>query len=137
MLSAQVGKLLSSCVRTGAANITAPVRQGAIKAGAALFAGLLAIAAFGCVTAAIWIFAVPYVGLAGGALIAAAYLLFAGLAVVGMVAWIIQKQTRPIAPNPAEQISPIINQLFKEQKGTLLVAALVAGIMAADNQRKR
>ena len=136
MLGDQVGKLLSSFVRSGAANMAAPVRHGAIKAAAAVFAGLLALAAMGTVAFAIWIFAMPYTGAASAALIAAAYLLLAGLVVIGIAAWAIQPEVKPIAANPAQQIPLVMNQFIKEQSGALLVAALVAGMMAADNQRK-
>ena len=76
----------------------------------------------------------PYLGAAGAALIAAAYLLLAGLGVIGIAAWTASK---PIAANPATQTPLIMNQLFIEQKATLLMAALVAGMMAAESQRKR
>lgn len=137
MLGAQVGKLLSSYIRSGVATVAAPVRHGAIKAGAAVVAGLLVMAAIGCVAAAIWIYSVPYQGAAGAALIAAAFLLCAGLAVVGIASLAVRREAPPIVINSTQQVPLIINQLVKEQKGTLLVAALVAGMMAAENQRKR
>ena len=137
MLGDQVGKLLSSFVRSGAANMAAPVRHGAIKAAAAIFAGLLALAAMATVAFSTWIFAMPYTGAAGAALVAAAYLLLAGLAVIGIAAWTIGNEMKPVAANPTQQIPLIMNQFIKEQKGTLLVAALLAGMMAAENQRKR
>ena len=137
MLVAQVGKLLGLCVRNGAATIAVPIRREAMKAGAALVAVLLALAAAGCVAAAIWIFAVPYVGSAGAALISSAYLLFAGLMTFLISTSVIKKETRPVAENLAAQTPLVMNQLFVEHKGTLLVAALVAGMMAAESQRKR
>ena len=137
MFGAEVGKLLGSCARSGAATIAVSVRREAIRAGAALVAGLLVLAAVGCVAAAIWIYAVPYVGLAGAALISAAYLLFAGLMTIWISASVLKKETRPVAANLAAQTPLVMNQLFVEHKGTLLVAALVAGMMAAESQRKR
>ena len=137
MLGDQVGKLLSSFVRSGAANMAAPVRHGAIKVAAAIFAGFLAFAAMGTVAFAVWIYATPYTGAAGAALIAAAYLLFAGLVVIVFAAWAVGNEVNPVAANSPKHIPLIMNQLIKEQKGTLLVAALVAGMMAAENQRKR
>lgn len=117
--------------------MAAPIRHGTIKAGAAVFAGLLAMAAIGCVAAAIWIFTVPYVGMAGAALITAAYLLLAGMVVMGIAVLIVQNEAKPVGANLNQQIPLIMNQLMKEQKGTLVAAALVAGMMAAENQRKR
>ncbi|MEP6828557.1 MAG: hypothetical protein ABJA10_10840 [Aestuariivirga sp.] len=117
--------------------MAAPVRQGAIKAGAAAAAGLLLLAAVGCVTAAIWIFAAPYLGAAGAALIVAAYLLLAGLGVIGIAAWNLRTVVGRTAATPASPAPLILNQLFVEQKGTLLMAALVAGMMAAESQHKR
>ena len=137
MLGDQVGKLLSSFVRSGAANMAAPIRHGAIKAAAAIFAGFLALAAMCTVAFAIWVYAIPYTGAAGAALIAAAYLLFAGLVVIGIAAWAVGNEVKPVTANSTQQIPLIMNQLIKEQKGTLLLAALVAGMMAAENQRKR
>lgn len=134
MTGAHLGALLNALAKNGVAKIAAPVRNSAIKAGAAIFAGLLALAAIGCVTTAIWIFAVPYLGAAGAALIAAAYLLLAGLGVIGIATW---TASTPIAANRATQTPLIMNQLFVEQKATLLMAALVAGMMAAESQRKR
>ena len=137
MLGAQVGKLLGLCVRSGAANIAVPIRREAIKAGVALIAVLLALASVGCVAAAIWMFAVPYVGSAGAALISAACLSFAGLLTIGISVLVLKKETKPVFGNLAAQTPLIMNQLFAEQKGALFVAALVAGMMAAESQRKR
>ena len=137
MTGAHIGTLLNGLASNGAAKMAAPIRQVAIKTAAALLVGFLVLAGIGCVTAAIWIFAVPYLGEAGAALIAAAYLLLAGLIVMGIAALVLKNRAKPVAANPVQQIPLIMNQFFSEQKGTLLMAALVAGVMAAESQRKR
>ena len=81
--------------------MAAPVRHGAIKA-AAIFVGLLILAAMGTVAFAICFYAVPYTGAAVAALIAAAYLLLAGLVLIGIAAWTSGNEVKPIAANSAE-----------------------------------
>ena len=137
MTGAQIGSLLNALAVSGAAKIAAPIRHSAIKAGAAIIAGHLALAGVGCITAAIWIFTVPYFGAAGAALTAAACLFLVGLLVIGIAAWTLRANSKPVAAVPKLQMPLILNQLFVEQKGALLVAALVAGMMAAQSQRKR
>ena len=85
----------------------------------------------------LWIFTAPYLSAAGAALISAAYLLLVGLIVVGIAAWNLRAASKPTATSNPTQTPLILNQLFVEQKGTLLMAALVAGMMAAESQRKR
>ena len=137
MIGAQLGVLLNMLAKNGVAKMAAPVRLGVIKVGTALAAGLLALAAIGCMAAAAWIFTEPRLGAAVAALVAAAFLLLAGLAVIGIAAWNIRPLAKPGIANTATQTPLILNQLFVEQKGTLLIAALVAGMMAAESQRKR
>ena len=57
MVGAHIGALLNTHAKNGASRMAAPIRHGAIEAGAALLAGFLALAGIGCVTAAVWIFA--------------------------------------------------------------------------------
>ncbi len=137
MLGSQIGNILISAARNGAANMVAPVRYGAIKACASISAALFFLAAIGCVTAAIWIYAIPYWGEAGAALLAGGFLFLVGMTVLGVGSIVLKQPVRPNGIRQTEQIPPILNQAFKDQKGAMLLAALVAGMVASESQRKR
>ena len=132
-ISAAIDLLLT---RVGAATVVAATRRTAIAALPAAAAALLAAAAIGCITAAIWIAAIPHVGMAGAALCAAAVL----LAGAGGMALIAHHLNRPIAPrvSPAPSADALVAEgirLFQNHKGVALAAALVAGLCAGNETK--
>jgi hypothetical protein len=107
---------------------------------AALCAGLgavLMLAALGSATAALWIFALPSLGPVGAPLAVAATLSTATL-VLATAAWlIVRHRRRRIAAATASQL--LLSEamrLFNEHKGAVLLAAVLAGMAAANGGRK-
>ena len=108
---------------------------------AALCASLAAvsvIAAGGCAAAALWLFAIPYVGAAGAPLVAAAGLLVFCVALMTVARGVLRYRRRAPSSTAAPGL-PLgeVLRLFSENKGTVLLAALVAGLVAGNNGRKR
>lgn len=137
MLGLQIGNMLNSVVRSGAENIAAPVRYGFIKVGVALAAGLFFLAAIGCATTAIWMYAIPYWGGPGAAAIAGLFLLLIGMSILGIGTLMLKQPMRRVAVRPTDQVPILMNQIFKDQKSAILLAALIAGMVASESQRKR
>lgn len=131
MIGAQTTALLNTIAKSGAANLATPIRRGAILFGVALIAGFLGVSALVCVGAALWFATAPYIGAAWAAMIAAAFLLAMAMIVFGVAMLTLRGKRKSIAEDPALQIAPILQKLLKEQKTTLLLGALIAGIAAA------
>lgn len=108
------------------------------------------IAAIGCAAAALWSYELPLQGPAGAALIVT--LAFVVLAIIlAVAAWIEVHQRRaakPPSPDLAEQAMKIgqqlshvlpsgdeIGRLVKDNAGTLVIAALVAGIVSGTSRK--
>jgi len=121
--------------RAGSAR-AATIRMSA----AALCAGLaamLVLAAFGCAATALWIAVLPALGPVGAPLVVAAGLSIVTL-IVAMLGWQIvrhgrQRSSVAVAP---EFLLSEATRFFSEHKGTVLLAALVAGMAAANGSRK-
>lgn len=98
------------------------------------------LAAIVCGAIAFWTFAVPYLGSLGAILVIAGVFLVACL----VLAWVAYTQTRSkpkppipaISPQSAEQLLAQGLQIFKEHKGAVLMAALVAGMMTGNAERR-
>jgi hypothetical protein len=97
------------------------------------------LAALACGGVALWIFAVPHLGAMGTALMIAGVLLLAGLAMAWTACAQLRSHARVPAPVPvppsAEQLLAQGLQLFKEHKGAVLLAALVAGLVTGTTNR--
>jgi hypothetical protein len=108
------------------------------------------IAAIGCAAAALWSYALPTQGPVGAALIVTlAFLILA--AALALTAWIEVHQRRkvePPTPDFAEQAMKLgqqlshvlpsgdeIGKLVKDNAGTLVLAALVAGIVSGTHRK--
>jgi hypothetical protein len=121
--------------RAGSAR-AATIRMSA----AALCAGLaamLVLAAFGCAATALWIAVLPALGPVGAPLVVAAGLSIVTL-IVAMIGWQIVRhgrQSSGVAVTPEFVLSEA-TRLFSEHKGAVLLAALVAGMAAANGSRK-
>ena len=108
---------------------------------AALCASLAAvsvIAAGGCAVAALWLYAIPHVGAAGAPLVAAGGLLVfcAVLMVVARGVLHYRRRASRSMPAPGSLLEEAL-RLFGENKGAMLLAALVAGLAAGNSGRKR
>jgi len=121
--------------RAGSAH-AATIRMSA----AALCAGLaamLVLAAFGCAATALWIAVLPALGPVGAPLVVAAGLSIVTL-IVAMLGWRIMRYGRQrsnVAVAPEFLLSEA-TRFFSEHKGAVLLAALVAGMAAANGSRK-
>jgi hypothetical protein len=108
---------------------------------AALCASLAAvsvIAAGGCAAAALWLYAIPHVGAAGAPLVAAGGLLVFCVVLMVVARGILHYRRRASSSMPAPGL-PLEEalRLFSENKGTMLLAALVAGLVAGNSGRKQ
>jgi len=109
----------------------ATARTACVLAAAAAAAGC-AIAAVACVLAALWIYALPHVGAIGAPLIVAGVLLAMCLGVLMLMRYRLKRRPTPPAATPALLLAEA-TRLFKENKGPVLMAALLAGLAAGRN----
>ena len=117
------------------------VRTATIRiTSAALCAGLaavLALAATGCVATALWIVTLPSLGPVGAPLVIAASL--SGLVfILSAAAWLITRrgrETPSVCPAP-QMLLLEATRLFTAHTGAMLLAAVIAGMVAADSGRK-
>lgn len=128
---------LSSLIKSGTANLAVPVRRAGIKASAAIVVAIFVSAAIGCVTAAIWMLVIPLWGSVGAALVAAAWLFLIGVVVFVSAVFVLQNPGAIPMTRPASQL-PIAeaNQLLKDNKGGVILLALLAGMLTANGQRR-
>ena len=116
-------------------------RAATVRMTAAAFclglAVLLALAAFGCAATALWIVTLPSLGPVGAPLVVAAGLSIVTL-ILAVTGWLVLHRSRQgstIAIAPEFLLSEAM-RLFSEHKGAVLLAALVAGMAAANGSRK-
>ena len=127
--------LLIESGRAGSARAAA-IRMTA----AALCAGLAAVlvlAALGSAATALWIFTLPSLGPVGAPLVVAAALSTATLS-LATTAWLIMRHSRRrLGTATAPQLLVTeATRLFNEHKGAVLLAAVFAGMVAANSGRK-
>jgi hypothetical protein len=99
--------------------------------------GVLALAALGCAAVSLWNYALPSLGPVGAPLVVAAALSITAL-VLALASWRILCRRRPA---PGVDMAPqlLLNEarrLFGEHKSAMLLAALIAGMAAANSGRK-
>lgn len=109
----------------------------AVAALCACLAAVLAMAALGCVATALWIVTLPSLGAVGAPLVVAASL--SGLVVILLAAARLMAR-RGRGPSDAS-ITPQLplleaTRFFTENKSTVLLAAVLAGMAAANGSRK-
>jgi hypothetical protein len=116
---------------------TAAIRVTAIALCAGL-AAMLMLAALGCAAAALWIFILPSLGTVGAPLVVAATLSAMTL-ILATAAWFIIRHRRrgPSAATAPQSLLSEAARLFDEHKGLMLLAAVVAGMAAANGGRKQ
>jgi hypothetical protein len=96
-----------------------------------LIAGGCAIAAVACGLAALWIYAVPRVGVVGAPLVVAGVLLVLGVAALLVMRYALKPRQAP----PPASVAPTVlltetTRLLKQHKGAVLIAAVLAGVVA-------
>jgi hypothetical protein len=121
-----------------AERIRESTRRMSLVAMSAIAAGICAAAAIACAIAALWIFTLPHLGPVGAPLVAAGALLF--LAVVLLV--VMRRVSRRPGRDSQSSLTPDLliteaTRQFKEHKGVILLAVLVAGLIAGSDHRKR
>lgn len=127
--------VLAESGKTGSAGAAA-IRM----ASAALCAGLAAVAmlaTLGCAATALWMFTLPTHGPVGALLIVVAALSTVTL-ILASAAWLIVRSRRQqprAAISPQSMLSEAM-RLFNEHKVAVLLAAVVAGVAAANGGRK-
>jgi hypothetical protein len=104
---------------------------------AALVAVICAMAAIGCLLAALWIYALPYVGAVGAPAVVAGVLIILCCAVLTFMRY--APRSRRTAPPSFDATSALlltqVTRLLKEHKGPVLIAALLAGLVAGTNDK--
>lgn len=136
-MDALIKLAVMALARTGAADMAESARRTAATTLLAIVSGVLATASLGCAIAALWIFADSRIGPSGAALATAGCLLVLCLAVLGLLQLVLRRHRRPPAVGSPELLLAEATRLFKDHKGTLLVAALVAGLLAGNESRER
>lgn len=102
----------------------------------ASFAALLAVAAIGCVGAALWIALIPVPGPVGAPFtVSAAFLVPAGI--LTLFARLLMRRKRLGDTLQAELLLGETGRFFNENKGAALLAAALAGMLAGNDSRNR
>lgn len=108
---------------------------------AAAFLGGIAVAvlvtaSIVCATTALWIWGIPWLSPAGSALAVAGVLLLACVAVLAVMRETLQRRRTvpPFDATPALLLAEATH-LFRNHKGTVLMAALIAGLEAGRDNR--
>jgi hypothetical protein len=117
--------------------LASETRRAVLDAAVALVAALMALGATGCAVAALWLLLAPRIGAAGAALAAAVALLAVGGAVIGLRRLFAPQPPVPgrLSTLPAPGLSAAAAQSFGANKMALILAALAAGVAAAEAQR--
>jgi hypothetical protein len=126
-----------SVARSATANtIIASPQRVVTVALCAIAAAILATGSIACASAALWIWGVPSLGAAGAPLAVAAVLLAACLAVLALMRHTLRShRTAPAAAATPAQLLAEARHLFKDHKGSVLMAALIAGLEAGRDAR--
>ena len=135
LLKFALSALATSRVSSALGAFTGRMAAAALLGGCAL---LLAAAAWGCACAALWIALIPSLGPAGAPLVVAgACLLLAGI--LALVAWLAvhRRRARPVDGLQLDAVLTEAGRLINEHKVAALLAAALAGMLAASNGRKR
>jgi hypothetical protein len=104
----------------------------------AVAAAVLAMAAMGCAAAALWMWGVPHLGAIGASLVVSATLAAACLTVLAAMKHLRthSETAQPSGGTPALLLAEA-GRLFKDHKGAILTAALLAGLAAERRDREK
>jgi hypothetical protein len=133
-------KLVTSALLAagGVNQLRAALARLVLVAVCATLAAVMMLGALGCLAAALWIYALPSLGPVGAPLVVAAAFLIVTLILVALACRIRRPARRKAAAAPAAaaSLAPEIARILKDHKGTVLLAAALAGMAAASGRRK-
>jgi len=120
-----------------AGNVRAATIRMTVAALCAGLAALLVLAALGCTAAALWTLTLPSLGPVGAPLIVAAALSTTAL-ILTTAAWLAMRHRRrnPDAITEPQMLLSAATRLYNEHRGAVLLAAVVAGMAAANGGRR-
>jgi hypothetical protein len=131
--------IIPALLATGGVNhLQATITRLVVVALCATLAALMLLGALGCLAAALWIYTAPHLGPVGAPLVVAAAFVILALILVAVAC----RSKRPArrkaaaAPAAAASLAPEIARILKDHKGTVLLAAALAGMAAASGRRK-
>ena len=129
---------VSALLATGGVNhLQASITRLAIVAACAVFAAVMMLGALGCLAAALWILTLPSLGPVGAPLVVAAAFLVVTLIRVAVACGVRRPGRRKSAAAPAAaSLAPELARILRDHKGTVLLAAALAGMAAASGRRK-
>jgi hypothetical protein len=130
--------IASTLLATGGVDLQATITRLAVVALCAALAAVMMLGALGCFAAALWIYTLPSLGPVGAPLVVAAGFLIVTLILVAVACHLRRPGRRKaaVAPAAGASLAPEIARLLKEHKGTVLLAAAIAGMAAASGRRK-
>jgi hypothetical protein len=136
MIEAVARLAVMALAQTGITRAIAPSATRLTAAGlCGLAAAILATACLGCASAALWVWGIPRLGSAGAPLMVASVLLIACFAVLAWMRHILRTRPVPSVVNPAPAVLLTeAKRLFADQKGGVLMAALIAGLAAGQDE---
>jgi hypothetical protein len=109
----------------------------AIVAAAAFIASLSALSAIGCALWAFYVYALPHAGPVGAPLIVAGVLLAVCFAALAAASASLRPRRGAIRVESvsAASLNHEVSALFKDQKGAILLSALLAGVVAGSSRK--
>jgi len=131
--------ILPALLATGGVNhLQAAITRLIVVALCATLAAVMMLGVLGCLAAALWIYALPCLGPVGAPLVVAGAFLILTLILVAIACRIRRPGRRKAAAAPAAAASmaPELARILRENKGTVLLAAALAGMAAAGGRRK-
>ena len=93
------------------------------------------VAAVACGLAALWIYALPHVGAVGAPLVVAGVLVVMVLGMLAVMRYGLKRRAPPAAGLTPALLQAEATRLLKEHKGSVLVAAVLAGLVAGMNKK--
>jgi hypothetical protein len=130
---------VSALLATGGVNhLQATITRLVVVATCGALAAVMMLGAIGCLAAALWIYTLPSLGPVGAPLVVAAAFLILTLVLVAIACRIRRPGRRKAAaaPSAAASLTPEIARILRDHKGTVLLAAALAGMAAASGRRK-
>jgi len=133
-----IGAAIVLAARHAAADMADAARRTARDAALRGLAAGLCLGALGCAVAGLWIVAIPWLG-PGGAAFAAAFCLLLVAGLVLLVVALDSRRRRDAAPSAlsAAVLAGAASRLFRENTATIVLAALVAGLLAGNDRKGR
>ena len=130
---------VSALLATGGVNhLQASITRLVVVAACAALAAVMMLGVLGCLAAALWIYTLPSLGPVGAPLVVAGAFLIVTLILVAIACRVRRPGRRKPAAAPAgsASLAPELARILRDNKGTVLLAAALAGMAAASGRRK-